>query len=237
MNIKNEVCQLNQELIRLRRDLHQYPELGREEFRTADKVSAYLHDVGLKVQRVSETGVMAVLKGANPGKTLMLRAEMDALPIEEKTGASYASTCEGKMHACGHDGHVAMLLVAAKVLARHRAHFRGAVKFLFQPDEENMFADRLVEKGILGDPRVDAACGIHLMTALKSGKIGISAGAVMAGMHAFRLQIQGKGGHTGFPQESVDPILTATDVVQRAQLIQSRKIDVLKPTSIVFGKI
>ena len=237
MDVKKEVMELNDELIELRRDFHQHPELGLEEFRTAEKVEEYLKDVGLEVSRIAETGVVGLLNGSQPGKTLMLRADMDALPVEENTSVPYKSVNKGKMHACGHDGHTAMLLIAAKILSRYRDEIKGTIKFLFQPNEENMCAGLLVEKGVLDDPKVDAAFGIHLMSPLETGKIGIASGAVMAGMHVFKLIITGKGGHTGFPQESIDPIITASNIIQTTQIVQTREIDVFKPTLIIFGRI
>ena len=237
MGVKEDVGNLKKELIELRRDFHQHPELGLEEYRTADKVESYLKLLGLKVGRIGETGVVGLLKGDQPGPTLMLRADMDALPIQEMTSVPYKSIHEGKMHACGHDGHTAMLLVAAKILCQYGDRIRGNIKFLFQPNEENMCAGFLVKKGVLENPKVDATFGLHLMTPLETGKIGIASGAVMAGMHAFKVIIKGKGGHTGFPQESIDPIITAANIVQTAQIIQSREIDAFKPTVIVFGRI
>jgi amidohydrolase len=237
MDIKADVDKLKNELIELRRDFHRHPELGLEEHRTADKIESYLKPLGCGLSRIGKTGVVGLLKGSQPGRTLMLRADMDALPVQEMTAVSYKSVHEGKMHACGHDGHMAMLLVAAKILCEHRDRLKGNIKFLFQPNEENMHAGLLIEKGVLENPTVDAAFGTHLMTPLETGKIGVASGAVMAGMHTFKLVIKGKGGHTGFPQESIDPIITATNVVQTTQIIQSREIDAFKPTVIVFGRI
>ena len=167
----------------------------------------------------------------------MLRADMDALPIQEESDVPYKSIYDGKMHACGHDGHMAMLLIAARILSRYKDKIEGDIKFLFQPNEENMCAGLLIEKGVLDNPRVDAACGIHLMTPIETGKIGIESGPVMAGMHVFKLTIIGKGGHTGFPQDSIDPIIIAANIIQTVQIIQTREIDALNPTLIVFGKI
>jgi amidohydrolase len=237
MNIKAEVDKLKKELIELRRDFHQHPELGLKEYWTADKIESYLKPLGLEISRIGETGVVGLLKGDQPGRTLMLRADIDALPVQEMTSVPYKSVHDGKMHACGHDGHMAMLLVAARILCEHRDGIKGNIKFLFQPNEENMHAGILVEKGVLENPTVDAAFGIHLMTSLEIGKIGVASGAVMAGMHTFKLVIKGKGGHTGFPQESIDPIIAAANLVQTTQIIQSREIDAFKPTVIVFGRI
>lgn len=237
MGIKAEVDKLKKELIELRRDFHQHPELGLEEHWTADKIESYLKPLGLEISRIGATGVVGLLKGDQPGRTLMLRADIDALPVQEMTSVPYKSAYDGKMHACGHDGHMAMLLVAARILCEHKDGIKGNIKFLFQPNEENMHAGLLVEKGVLAKPTVDAAFGIHLMTPLETGKIGVASGAVMAGMHTFKLVIKGKGGHTGFPQESIDPIIAAANLVQTTQIIQSREIDAFKPTVIVFGRI
>ena len=237
MGIKTAVDKLNEELIELRRDFHRHPELGLEEYRTADRIESYLKPLGLAVSRIGETGVVGLLKGNQPGRTLMLRADIDALPVKEMTDLPYKSVNEGLMHACGHDGHTAMLLVAARILCELKDRIKGNIKFLFQPNEENMHAGLLVEKGVLENPGVDAAFGIHLMTSLETGKIGVASGAVMAGMHTFKLVIKGKGGHTGFPQESIDPIIAAANLVQTTQIIQSREIDAFKPTVIVFGRI
>ena len=237
MGIKTAVDKFKKELIELRRDFHRHPELGLEEYRTADRIESYLKPLGLAVSRIGETGVVGLLKGNQPGRTLMLRADIDALPVKEMTDLPYKSVNEGLMHACGHDGHTAMLLVAARILCELKDRIKGNIKFLFQPNEENMHAGLLVEKGVLENPVVDAAFGIHLMTSMETGKIGVASGAVMAGMHTFKLVIKGKGGHTGFPQESIDPIIAATNLVQTTQIIQSREIDAFKPTVIVFGRI
>ena len=237
MGIKTAVDKLKKELIELRRDFHRHPELGLEEYRTADRIESYLKPLGLAVSRIGETGVVGLLKGKQPGRTLMLRADIDALPVKEMTDLPYKSVNEGLMHACGHDGHTAMLLAAAKILCERKDRLKGNIKFLFQPNEENMHAGLLVEKGVLENPVVDAAFGIHLMTSLETGTIGVASGAVMAGMHTFKLVIKGKGGHTGFPQQSIDPIIAAANLVQTTQIIQSREIDAFKPTVIVFGRI
>jgi amidohydrolase len=237
MEIRAEVDKFQKELIELRRDFHQRPELGLEEHWTADKIESYLKPLGLEVSRIGETGVVGLLEGDQPGRTLMLRADIDALPVQEMTSVPFKSVHEGMMHACGHDGHMAMLLVAARILCEHKGGIKGNIKFLFQPNEENMHAGLLVEKGVLENPTVDAAFGIHLMTPLETGQIGVASGAVMAGMHTFKLVIKGKGGHTGFPQESIDPIIAAANLVQTTQIIQSREIDAFKPTVIVFGRI
>jgi len=237
MQILAEITQLNEEVIRLRRDFHQHPELGFKELRTSDIVFNYLQQLNVEVKRITRTGVVGTLYGKESGCTVMLRADMDALPVQEETNLPYQSAYPGIMHACGHDGHTAMLLVAAKVLAHHRDQIKGNIKFVFQPNEEGVAAIHMIEDGVLDDPKVDACLAIHLWTLIESGKVAITAGPVMAGTNHFILTIKGRGGHTATPQNSVDPILTAASIIQNVQAIQTREISVLQPTIIVFGKI
>jgi amidohydrolase len=235
--IFEQITQLEDELIALRRDFHRHPELGFEEFRTAAVVESYLKDLGLSPQRVAGTGVVATLAGARPGPVLMLRADMDALPVTEENDADYASQNPGVMHACGHDAHMAMLLVAAKVLCRNRDAIAGTIKFVFQPNEEIAGALRMVEEGVLETPKVDAVMGVHVWTPVPAGKIGITPGPVMGGLDVFKMTIFGKGGHTGVPEDAVDPVLAAANLIQTVQMIQTREISNLKSTIIMFGKI
>ncbi len=238
MDIKALVKEHNDELIELRRDLHKHPELGFKEFRTSKKVASYLKGLGLEVkENVAETGVIGLLKGDNPGKTLMLRADMDALPIEEQNDVEYKSQNEGVMHACGHDGHTSMLMVAAKILSKHKDKINGNIKFVFQPNEEGEAARRMINEDVLENPKVDGAFGIHLWSPIESGKIAISHGAVMGGLYEFELKIKGQGGHTSAPHDAIDPIIVASNVIQNVQSIQTREIDPLKPTLIMFGQI
>ncbi|MDD2587123.1 MAG: amidohydrolase, partial [Syntrophomonadaceae bacterium] len=192
---------------------------------------------GMEVKRVAKTGVVGLLRGKETGKTILLRADMDALPVEELNDVPYKSKNQGKMHACGHDGHMAMLLGAAKVLSTHKNQFKGNVKFVFQPNEEVTGAMDMIDAGVLADPKVDAAFGIHLWSPLKSGQIGLANGPVMAANEEFEITILGKPGHTSAPQEGVDPIIIASTIIQTLQSIQTRETDVLTPTSIVFGRI
>jgi len=238
MDIKGKIDELNEELIDLRRDFHKHPELGFKEFRTAKIVANYLRDCGLEVEEnVAKTGVVGLLKGDKPGKTLMLRADMDALPIQEQNDVDYKSEHDGVMHACGHDGHTAMLLVAAKILSQCKYELHGNVKFVFQPNEETAGAREMNEEGVLENPKVDGAFGLHLWTPIESGKIAISHGAVMGGLYEFEVKIKGQGGHTSAPHTAIDPVLVASNVVQSVQSIQTREIDPLKPTLIMFGQI
>ncbi|MGM0445665.1 MAG: M20 metallopeptidase family protein [Bacillota bacterium] len=238
MDIKALVKEHNDELIELRRDFHKHPELGFKELRTSKKVAGYLKGLGLEVtENVAETGVVGLLEGDNPGKTLMLRADMDALPITEQNDVEYKSQNEGVMHACGHDGHTSMLMIAAKILSKHKDKIKGNIKFVFQPNEEGEAARRMIEEGVLENPKVDGAFGIHLWSPIESGKIAISHGAVMGGLYEFELKIKGQGGHTSAPHDAIDPIIVASNVIQSVQSIQTREIDPLKPTLIMFGQI
>ena len=236
-SIKTRIKALKEELVSLRRDFHQHPELGFQEHRTARVVEQYLQDIGLETQRMAETGVVACLEGAEPGPVLMLRADMDALPIEELTAVEYKSVNPCAMHACGHDAHMAMLLVAARILAENKADIPGTIKFVFQPNEEIAGAVQMIEEGVLESPKVDAALGIHVWTPMRSGLVGITTGTVMSGLDVFKMTIRGKGGHTGTPESAMDPVMAAAQVIQSVQVIQTREISDLKSTIIMFGKI
>lgn len=238
MEISKQIAAYKDEVVELRRDFHQHPELGLEEFRTSEKVSEYLKQLGLEVKHANKTGVVSLLRGKEPGRTLLLRADMDALPIQEENDVPYKSIYNGKMHACGHDAHMAMLMVAAKILSNVKHRLRGNIKFVFEPNEENVGALAMIEEGVLEDPKVDACMGMHVWSPLETGKISITPGPVMAGMEHFQILIKGKAGHTATPQSAVDPIITAASVIQGVQIIQTREIDALKePTIIMFGKI
>ncbi len=230
-----ETCR--DELVALRRDFHKHPELGFEEYRTAKVIESYLQDLGLSIQRMAKTGVVALLEGSRPGPVLMLRADMDALPLSEENEFEYKSQNPGVMHACGHDAHMAMLLVAAKVLTQNKRAVAGTIKFVFQPDEEIAGARAMVGEGVLDHPTVDAVMGLHVWTPVEAGKIGITAGPVMGGLDVFKMTIFGKGGHTGVPEDAVDPVIAAANLIQTVQMIQTREISNLRSTIIMFGKI
>jgi len=237
MQISEQIEKYREELIDLRRDFHRHPELGFEEFRTADIIENFLETLGIATHRIARTGVVGILQGTRPGPVLMLRADMDALPIEEKNDIDYKSENEGVMHACGHDAHMAMLLIAAKILAGKKADIAGTIKFVFQPNEEIAGAMHMIEEGVLENPRVDAAVGMHVWTPVESGKIAITPGPIMGGLDVFKVTIHGKGGHTGVPEDAIDPIIAAASVIQTVQIIQTREISNLKSTVIMFGKI
>lgn len=237
MDIKAQIEQLRGELIALRRDFHMHPEIGLGEHRTSQIIYDYLESCGLEVSRMAGTGIVALLRGVRPGKTLIIRADIDAIPVTEANDLPYKSTNPGLMHACGHDGHASMLMVAAKILARNRGQIYGNVKFVFQPNEEDAGAYLMVEEGVMDNPKVDAAVSMHLWTPLESGRIDIFPGPVMAASHYFHLTVKGKGGHAGFVHRSVDPIICATDIVQSVQAVQTRETSPLDPSLIVFCKI
>lgn len=214
-DIESEAKRLNEEVIGLRRDFHRHPELGFEEHRTASRIASYLKALGLEVKDgIARTGVSALLRGALPGRTVMLRADMDALPVREQTGLEYQSVNEGVMHACGHDGHMAILLGTAALLKRLQPSMNGQVRFVFQPAEENLGGARLmIEEGILEDPRVDAAFGLHLIGILPFGWIATRKGPFMAAMDTFTIRVLGTGGHSAMPDGSVDAVSLSAYVV------------------------
>ena len=235
--IKKRIAELHSELIYLRRDFHRHPELGFEEFRTAEIIEKYLKNIGIEPCRMTKTGVVGILTGTRPGPVLMLRADMDALPVTEENNIDYKSQNKGVMHACGHDAHMAMLLIAAKILVGMKHDITGTIKFVFQPNEEIAGALTMIEAGVLHDPKVDAVIGLHVWTPVEAGKIGITAGPVMGGLDVFKMTIFGKGGHTGVPEDAVDPVIAAANLIQTVQMIQTREISNLKSTIIMFGKI
>ncbi|MFH1567418.1 MAG: M20 family metallopeptidase, partial [Gemmatimonadota bacterium] len=203
-------------LTELRHDLHQHPELSYEEERTAARICRELGAVpGLQVRSgVAGTGVVATLGADRPGPGVALRADMDALSMEERTGAPWASKVPGRMHACGHDGHVTCLVGAAQVLAGMADRLEGPVKFLFQPAEEGGAGGRrMCEEGVLEDPPVAAIFGLHGWPALPQGEVGIRPGAFLASADRFRIEVRGRGAHAAFPHQGVDPILMAAHVV------------------------
>ncbi len=225
------------ELIALRRDFHQYPELGFKEYATQKKIIKYLDNVGVKTKKIANTGVVGALSGNRQGKTILLRSDMDALPVQEETNLEFQSKNSGIMHACGHDGHMAMLLVAAKVLAQLKDDIAGDIIFAFQPNEEDAGAYKMIEENIIEDYKVDAAFGCHLWNRLETGTIDISDGPVMAASHYFYLTIKGVGGHAGFAHESVDPIFVSSQIIQAVQSIQTRQTNTLDPAVIMFTSI
>ncbi|MBC8332788.1 MAG: amidohydrolase [Anaerolineae bacterium] len=211
----------------LRRDFHRYPELGFQEVRTAGIVAKELNALGLEVASgVAETGVVAMLEGGRPGPVVLLRFDMDALPIEEETGAEYASQTPGVMHACGHDGHTAIGLTVARLLHAHQTELAGSVKLVFQPAEEGLGgARRMVDEGVLTNPRPDYSLALHLWNEKPVGWIAAAAGPTMAASETFAVRITGKGGHGALPHHTVDPVFAAAQVVTALQGIVARNVD------------
>jgi len=225
MNIKELSEKYFSEYARIRRHLHQYPELSGQEFKTQAYIEAELDKLGIPHERMADTGVVALIEGAYPGKTVLLRADIDALPIQEEANVEYKSTVKGVMHACGHDGHTAGVLGAAMILNEMKDQLHGNVKLMFQPAEEaEGGAKRMIEAGILENPKVDAAFGIHLRGQLDQGIVGYKEGAMMASIDEFDIIIKGKGAHAAHPQLGIDPIVIAADTISELQNIVSRKI-------------
>jgi amidohydrolase len=229
-----------------RRHFHENPELAFEEVETARFVAERLAQLGVEDVRtgVGKTGVTGLIKGnKGDGKVIMLRADMDALPILEEVDAEYKSKVDGKMHACGHDAHTAMLLGVARILMDHRDDFKGTVKVLFQPAEEVPpgGAQAMIRDGALEDPKVDASLGLHVAADMPSGQIGVRSGPGSAGSDRFRITIQGKGGHAARPQNAVDPVVIASQMVLAFQTLVSRETDpmdsaVISTTAIHAGE-
>ena len=230
---------LRAELIERRRDFHRHPELAFEEWRTSGIVADELQRLGLEVQTgVGKTGVVGILEGAGDGPTLLYRADMDALPIEEENRADYASGESGKMHACGHDGHTSIALGIAKLLSTHRRRLHGRVKFVFQPAEEvGGGARAMIADGVLESPPPDVSLGIHLWNDLEVGAVSVVSGPVMSGAGMFEITVAGKGGHGAMPHQTADPIVCAAQMIVALQSIVSRNADPLDMAVLSIGKI
>lgn len=232
------------ESVEMRRQLHRMPELCFQEKETSAFIAAYLNKLGLEVSTgIAGTGIKAVLRGGRPGPVVGLRADMDALPIEEATGLPFASRYPGRMHACGHDAHMTQLLAAAKLLASVRDRLAGTVVFIFQPCEEGApkkekgGAERLIAAGILENPRLDAMFGLHVLPDLPAGKIALRPGAIMANVAWIYVRIQGKAAHGAFPHQGIDAIFAAAQAVNQFQALISRYKDPGEKAVLTIGKI
>jgi amidohydrolase len=232
----NEAKQLFSYTQTLRRDFHLHPELGFREVRTGGIVAKELETLGIEVTKgVGKTGVVGLLEGAKPGPTLLLRFDMDALPIVEETGAEYASQNHGVMHACGHDGHTAIGLTVAKMLNARRDQLAGTIKFCFQPSEEGNNgekvggAEMMMRDGVLDSPKVDITLALHLWNEKPLGWLGVAGGPVMAGADIFTVKVIGKGGHGAIPNAAIDPVVAAANIVNALQSIVSRNVAPLDP--------
>jgi len=226
----------------LRRDFHQHPELGFQEFRTAGIVARELSTLGLEIATgIAETGVVALIEGTQPGPVLLLRFDMDALPVEEQTGVEYSSQTPGVMHACGHDGHTAIGLTVARLLQRHRQELAGTVKLVFQPAEEGLGgAERMVAEGVLDSPRPNLCLALHLWNELPIGTFAFTPGPFLAASETFYITLHGRGGHGAMPHLTVDPVISAAQLITGLQSIVSRQVNpldsaVISVTSIHAG--
>jgi amidohydrolase len=228
----------------MRRDFHKHPELGFREVRTGAIVAKELEALGLEVTKgVGKTGVVGYLEGSKPGPTILLRFDMDALPITEETGAEYASTNPGVMHACGHDGHTAIGLTVAKMLHAHREELAGSIKFCFQPSEEGTNGEdvggalMMMRDGVLENPKVERTLSLHVWNDKPVGWLHVGSGPVMAGADLFIVKLTGRGGHGAAPETTNDPVAAAAQIVTALQTIVSRNVAPLKPAVVSVTSI
>jgi amidohydrolase len=235
--IRLKIRSLQPQLVTWRRSLHQRPELGFTEKLTSAFIAQKLQEWKIPHQTdIAQTGIVATIEGNRPGRVLAIRADMDALPVQEENEVPYKSQHEGKMHACGHDGHVTIALGTACYLAEHR-DFAGTVKIIFQPAEEGPGgAKPMIEAGVLNAPDVDAIIGLHLWNNLPLGTVGVRAGALMAAVETFHCTIMGKGGHGAIPQQTIDSIVVGAQVVNALQTIVARNIDPIESAVVTVGK-
>ena len=236
MEFMETARQLREELIEIRRTIHRCPEVGPSLPETKAFVAEKLREYGYEPKEICESGIGAVLEGSKPGKTILLRADMDALAIEEEAPVSFASE-NHKMHACGHDMHTAMLLGAAKLLQEHRQEIAGTVKLVFQPDEEGFTgAKSMLKAGVLENPHVDAGLALHVNSGTPSGMVLCGLGTCMAGCTLFRIRVKGTGCHGAMPETGVDPINIAAHIYLSLQEIIAREVAPTKPAALTIGK-
>ncbi len=236
-NVKQLVQEQKDQVISIRRELHQIPEPAYTEKKTSTRVADHLKAAGLDVQTgIAKFGVVGLLRTERPGPTLMIRADMDALPVTEQTGLPFSSAHAGAMHACGHDAHMAMVLGAAFVLGKMKDKLKGNIKFIFQPAEEGPGgAKPMIDEGVMENPKVDYAVGCHLWPGTPEGTIGVKAGPIMAAMNRFDIRILGSAGHGAMPHLCVDALEVGTQVVNALQRIVSRHMNPLKPSVVTVG--
>jgi len=242
--LKDKIQQLAEvffeETVSIRRHLHQFPELSFEEYQTAAFVKQKLDDLGIPYESMADTGVVALIHGDKPtGKVLALRADMDALPIQEVEGRSYGSQNSGVMHACGHDVHTSSLLGVAAILQSLKADFGGTVKLIFQPGEERLpgGASLMIKEGVLQNPAPVGIIGQHVMPLIEAGKVGFRAGKYMASCDELFMTVRGRGGHGAHPHQNIDPIAITAQIITALQQIVSRNADPRTPTVLSWGKI
>lgn len=226
-------------MVEIRRDFHMNPELSTQEFRTGGKITEYLETMGIEYKTgIADTGIVGIIRGGKDGKTVALRADIDALPIQDEKDAEYKSTIDGKMHACGHDAHTTILLGTAKILKDMEKDLQGNVKLFFQPAEETVGgADRMIKEGVMENPKVDAMFGLHVSPEIDVGKIGIKYGQTNAYTDGLEIIVHGRGCHAARPHEGVDAIVIASQIVMALQSIASRNIDPVEPVVVTIGTI
>ncbi|MGG5461791.1 M20 metallopeptidase family protein [Clostridium sp. B9] len=243
INLLNEAKEIKDILIDLRRDFHENPELGFEEWRTSGKIKEFLTNEGIEYIETAKTGVCGIIRGtleddSKKDRCIALRSDIDGLPMNDKKSCSYSSKIPGRMHACGHDAHMSILLGAAKLLNRHKDKFSGTVKLLFEPAEETTGgAPLMIEDGVLENPRVQKIIGLHVEETLNVGEIMIKKGVVNAASNPFTIKIKGRGGHGAYPHMAIDPIVMASQVVLGLQTIVSREIKPVNPAVVTVGSI
>ena len=237
MNFKELALKEESYILEQRRWLHAHPELGTKEYKTTEHIVNELKSFGIEVQAFDDiTGCVGIIRGEQPGRTVMLRADIDALPVKENTGLEFASVNEGCCHACGHDLHMTSLLAAARLLSKYRQHLHGTVKFFFQPAEEKLGgSETIINNGFLDD--VDAVFGVHTWPDVTGGSIGIKYGPMMAGSDSFKIIITAPGGHAAHPHKTPDPIAAAAYMITQLQTIVSRELNPLDSAVITVGKM
>ncbi|WP_419700234.1 amidohydrolase [Mucilaginibacter sp. NFX135] len=244
---------LQSKIVAWRRDFHEHPELGNHEVRTSGIIAKHLQSLGIQVQTgIATTGVVGILKGDKPGPVVALRADMDGLPVVERTPVPFASKVKttyngqevGVMHACGHDSHMAILMAVAQVLSTMKSELHGTVKFIFQPAEEGVEpgqkggAEEMVKEGVLENPKVDAIFGLHINSQTEVGKITYRPGGTMAGVNDMQIIVKGRSAHGAYPWSSVDPIVVSAEIINNLQTIVSRNVDVTQnPAVVTIGAI
>lgn len=252
-NLANDFKKIEEKVIQWRRHFHKNPELSNREFKTAKTIAKHLKSLGIEtIENVAKTGVIGILKGAKPGKTVALRADIDALPVTERNDLPFKSTVTsnylgkdvGVMHACGHDTHTAILMGVAEILAKHKKEIKGTVKFIFQPAEEGApegeegGAELMVKEGVLKNPDVDAIFGLHISSGFDVGTISYKAGGIMAASQSFKINVKGKQSHGSRPWTSIDPIMISAKIIDGLQTIISREVDLTNEGAVItVGKI
>ncbi|MBA4054224.1 MAG: amidohydrolase [Marivirga sp.] len=246
--VNEQARQIETKIIEWRRHFHQYPELSTQETNTGAKIAEYLKSFGLEVQYpVAKTGVVGILRTAKPGPVVALRADIDALPITERNSLAFASKEKtmfggretGVMHACGHDGHISILLGVAEILSRNKDQLKGTVKFIFQPAEEGAPAGEeagaylMIKEGVLENPKVDVIFGLHIQSLLPSGQLAYRAGGLMAAVDGVNIKVTGRGAHGATPWESIDPIVVSSQIINGLQTIVSRQTDLTNGAAVV----